>query len=274
MRYLPLLMTLPFVIACSTIFEDRSVCPCILTLYPDTEGEKIAADMTVWCFDEDMNIQHYIKVKESDTGKPLEIPLKREKAHIAVWGNISPMSSVMDSMTCKSAIHNLSEKNMDRLLSYLKTIDIDADKESVSDTVSFRKEYIPVKIKLTGGYKPEEIVLRFKGAGDTIMTDRSGTYGYSELKPEGIAEEGNAVYRFNIYRQSAISSLEMEITAKSQDLPARSHHIHLGKILEEGKYDTTRDNPEPITLEFALDNGFIKLTVGGWIYTDKADITI
>lgn len=274
MKYLPLLMTLPLVIACSTIFEDRSVCPCILTLYPDTGEEKLAADMTVWCFDEDMNIQHYIKVKNSDTGKPLEIPLKREKTYIAVWGNISSMSSVKDSMTSKSAIHNLSEKNMDRLLSYLTTIDIDANEESVSDTVSFRKEYIPVKIKLTGGYKPEEIVLHFKGAGDTIMTDRSGTYGNSELTPEGIAEEGNAVYGFNIYRQSDVSSLIVEITAQAKDLPARRHHIHLGKILEEGKYNTTGDNPEPIMLEFALDNGFIKLTVGGWIYTDKADIII
>ena len=241
--------------ACS-IKEDRTPCPCLLTLdfnCPDVpEARSVGLQVTsqgnmVW--------KDTVDVDRTRNGYSISVP--RSALHVRAWIGTSGLAT-------EAGLVIPLGKDCPEV--YMHDSDIRASGEYVYETVTLRKNHCVLTLTTEGdGHISTGMRLRGNIAGyDAVGQPLCGEFEFP-LKDGGISEGYKAV----LPRQTD-ASLMLEIEDGKGDYKA----FALGRYIVSSGYDWSSPDLEDIsvTLDYALTE--VRLVINGWESVYRYDIEI
>lgn len=247
MKLSPILLfsaTIVAVASCS-IKEDRSGCPCVLTVSLQETTENVV--ISGWN-DENKIIYDILKPGGKDCSIKYRVPRGRCEMSAIIGYEGLVLSDEMlfipegGQMTCLYASASV----------------IDTDRETTEHDVSFKKNHVKVNLSFKDtdtGLSPYDIQVRSNVAGIDMKT-LSPIMGNFVCTPE--IKDGKG-YEFVIPRQID-ESLSIDLMRGDEKYDT----IAMGSIIASTGYDWTADALADIDLVIDLPKGEISITVSGW----------
>lgn len=244
LKYIMMLAAIAAVPACS-IKEDRSSCPCMLTVdFPEA-----AAKVMMNCWNQERRIID--DVLELDGEKCIR------KYHVPKGSCTVSAIEGYEGLEVSGEVLLIPEgKQMSCL--YACASDVATDGETAEYKVDFKKNYVKVNLCFSGsetGLCPYDLLVRSNVAGLEMRT-LSPVAGTFMCTPEISEAKG---YQFIIPRQlDETLSIDLMQGAEIYDT------IILGRIIASTGYDWTAEELADIDLVIDLPKGEISITVSGW----------
>lgn len=244
LKYIMMLAAIAAVPACS-IKEDRSSCPCMLTVdFPEA-----AAKVMMNCWNQERRIID--DVLELDGEKCIR------KYHVPKGSCTVSAIEGYEGLEVSGEVLLIPEgKQMSCL--YACASDVATDGETAEYKVDFKKNYVKVNLCFSGsetGLCPYDLLVRSNVAGLEMRT-LAPVIGTFTCTPEISEAKG---YQFIIPRQLDETLLiDLMQGAEIYDT------IILGRIIASTGYDWTAEELADIDLVIDLSKREISITVSGW----------
>lgn len=244
LKYIMMLAAIAAVPACS-IKEDRSSCPCMLTVdFPEA-----AAKVMMNCWNQERRIID--DVLELDGEKCIR------KYHVPKGSCTVSAIEGYEGLEVSGEVLLIPEgKQMSCL--YACASDVATDGETAEYKVDFKKNYVKVNLCFSGsetGLCPYDLLVRSNVAGLEMRT-LAPVIGTFTCTPEISEAKG---YQFIIPRQlDETLSIDLMQGAEIYDT------IILGRIIASTGYDWTAEELADIDLVIDLSKREISITVSGW----------
>ena len=257
MKLSPILLfsvTIVVVASCS-IKEDRSACPCVLTvsLQETTENVMISG----W---NDENKIIYDILKPDGKECPIKYRVPRDRCEIsAIIG--------YEELVLSDDVLLIPEGSQMSCLYACASV-VDTDSETAECEVNFKKNHVKVNLSFRNSDTalcPYDIQVRGTVAGIEMKT-LSPVRGNFVCTPETNDGKG---YEFVIPRQMD-ESLSVDLMRGNEKYDT----IALGSIIASTGYDWTADELADIDLVIDLPMGEISITVSGWDGPFSTTVTI
>lgn len=254
LKYIIAFAAVTFVSACS-IKEDRSDCPCSLTvtLHETTEEVMISG----WS-DGRRIINDILKPNDKEYTAKYRVPRGRCE--------ISALKGYEEFVLSDDVLLIPEGSQMSCL--YACASEVDTDCETAECKVNFKKNHVKVNLSFSDtdtGLSPYDIQVRSNVAGIDMKT-LSPVMGNFICTPE--IKDGKG-YEFVIPRQID-ESLSIDLMRGNEKYDT----IALGRIIASAGYDWTADELADIDLVIDLPRGEISITVSGWDGPFSTTVTI
>ncbi len=260
--------------ACTTIREDRTVCPCWCSIDFSNVDPSIDS-LYLWFFDENGMLLHRDTIRSHEYCNYYEVELARGAVDYYVWGNVAANTILEDNSTVSSSLLMIDGMQADPLYYYSKSID--TFRENCKDTVNMNKEHSVIDILLVGGYVPE-YSLTMK-----IEAETSGQYIDGRVIEEGcnivlspeLCDTDKYLFRFNMMRQTNLQALKMTLFAANIDNEEMViKDIPLGLWLADLGFAMTEANLSDISIELDIAMGVVTINVEDWNMTEPVKIVM
>ena len=249
MKLFPILLfsaTVVSIASCS-IKEDRSGCPCVLTI----DASDIRADeISIIC----SNTSRLLKTTliPIETGPILKINVPRGRVNVATYTGNEFSKDQNDTLVIPYG------KEADCI--YANACQINTDAETAYTRIALNKQFTRISLKFAN--LPED----WNGP-NTRLTVSGKTNGLSlnDLSPsEGefkcdVAPDNKGSFSFKVPRQKG-NDLYCRIENEEQI----SAPIALGEILESIGFDWTKENLDDISLELEFPSSVISVSITDW----------
>lgn len=254
LKYIMMLTAITAVSACS-IKEDRSVCPCMLTV----DLPAITAKVMINCWNSEYKIID--DVLELDGEKCTR------KYHVPRGSCTVSVVRGYENLVVSDEVLLIPEgKQMSCL--YASASDVATDGETAEYSVDFKKNYVKVSLCFSdreSGLCPYDLIVRSNVSGLEMRT-LAPVIGTFTCVPEISDGKG---YQFIIPRQiDETLSIDLMRGIEIYDT------ITLGRIIASTGYDWTAEELADIDLVIDLPKGEISITVSGWDGPFSTTITI
>ena len=266
-RYLKYTVLMLLCAAQSCILEDRENCPTYLSIdFSDTPDEVesiclILRHESGWMFRD--------TVHGSESGSIYEIPVKKGLMTVAVFGNVRQMEY-------NEGYSVTTGNEADSLYTCFFTAEYTG--ELSSDTISVRKDFIGLHLKIMG---------RENTAGKVSVAVESSSVGYDlngnvirgtyrhtpELIESPDSISGHYQYVSRITRQGD-DSLLLRITVQEEGRKAEELSVNLHEYLSGLELESEDDGLRDLYLTVDLSRSTMTVSPIGWEYTDKIEIEI
>ncbi len=260
-------------VACTTIKEDRSVCPCWCSIDFSNVDPSIDS-LYLWFFDESGSLIIRDTIYSGEYHDYYEVELARGVVDYYVWGNVASNTILDDNGTVSSSLLKMDDIQADPLYYYSKRID--TFRENCKDTVNMNKEHSVIDIVLAGGdvhEYPLTMKIEAETAGQYIdgrLIDRKSNI---ILTPEP-GEMNLCLFKFKTMRQSNPGTLKMTLLAVVNDKEVVVGNIPLGMWLAELGYDMSGANLSDISLELDIALGIVTIDIEDWNMTEPVKIVM
>ncbi len=258
--------------ACSTIREDRSVCPCWCSIdFTDVDSSSVK-ELRLWFFASDGRLLCRDTLYSGEYDNHYEIELERGAVNYYVWGNMGGNTVLDDNSTLNATLLKRQDTDADSLYYYGKRLD--ASGENCVDTVMMHKEHSVVTIVLLGGYSGKEpLYMEIVGNTAGYYINRGFLEGGCEiLLPPAKEWDGRCEFEFKILRQSALEELCMVLHTVNENGEKITNTFPLGMWLLDMGYDMTDENMSDILVELDLAMGYAFIKVEDWQETEPVRI--
>ena len=260
---------------CSGIFEDRSDCPCYLTLLLDGCDPSRVRNLHVWLFDSSGDILRRDTLYGGEYGNGYRVLVKRDMVECRVWGNITEATYIRKDMRPEAILLKKQTLSADSLFFYGSGIHTEG--EEVSAKVVLRKEFLTVKVLLKNaaetGYPVGMQILSGSEGLDINGKPVAGT-GVTAAFPEpGEGEEPE--YRFRLLRQEECAGIRLLITDGPMDQTGSSEVLKeypLGEWLVQNGYDMKAENLSDVEIEIDFSASLITVSAEDWRETYPVDV--
>ena len=257
MKLLPTLLCAVIIvsIASCSIKEDRSDCPCVLTVtLHETTGKVMISGWS----DRRRIINDILKPDDKEYTAKYRVP--RDRCGISAFRGY-------EELVLSNDVLLIPEGNQMSCLYACASV-VDTDRETAEYEVSFKKNHVKVNLSFSDsdtGLSPYDIQVRSNVAGIDMKT-LSPVMGNFVCTPE--IKDGKG-YEFVMPRQID-ESLSMELMRSNEKFDT----IALGSIISSTGYDWTADDLADIDLVIDLPRGEVSITVSGWDGPFSTTVTI
>ena len=232
-------------IASCSIKEDRSDCPCVLTVtLHETTGKVMISGWN----DGRRIINDILKPDDKEYTAKYRVP--RDRCGISAFRGY-------EELVLSNDVLLIPEGNQMSCL-YASASVVDTDRETAEYEVSFKKNHVKVNLSFSDsdtGLSPYDIQVRSNVAGIDMKT-LSPVMGNFVCTPE--IKDGKG-YEFVVPRQID-ESLSIDLMRGNEKYDT----IALGSIIASTGYDWAADDLADIDLVIDLPKGEISITVSGW----------
>ncbi|MEG1290523.1 MAG: hypothetical protein RR919_09200 [Bacteroidales bacterium] len=250
-----LIITLISLTSCTKfVWEDRSECPCILTL-DLSNVDKNVSELHLWIFGEDNSILSRDTIAPDRFGGTYDVLIKREMVKYYVWGNIKGATKLQDNLTLNSTLTKVENSSADSLYHYSKQLSTNF--ESQIDTVYLNKEFITLYFYLDG--KPEivgsEIIIEITSSGGYYL---DGSIINSASNVQSTITPAENYCSIRLTRQK-IEDMYLLLYSQTDTQKVLIDKYCLGTLLKQNKYDMHSILLQDIIIEIDFSNTFINL---------------
>ncbi|MEG2471524.1 MAG: hypothetical protein RSA75_09685 [Bacteroidales bacterium] len=275
LKIILILFSVTFVSCTKFVWEDRSECPCILTL-DLSNVDKNVSELHLWIFGEDNSILSRDTIAPDRFGGTYDVLIKREMVKYYVWGNIKGATKLQDNLTLNSTLTKVENSSADSLYHYSKQLNTNF--ESQTDTVLLNKEFISVNVTLKSTVsKFDKISLEMYGNSAGFYIDKRfiGGIGKITCVPDGNNKENNTVFKYRLTRQEYLQDISIVIIVTTrQGIPIVLTDFPLGNYLQENGYNMQAKNLSDIKIDMDLSANIITIKVDNWQVTVPGNIEI
>ena len=249
MKLLPTLLCSVIIvsIASCSIKEDRSDCPCVLTI----DASDIRADeIYIIC----SNTTRLLKTSliPIETGPILEINVPRGCVNVAAYTGNEFSTEQNDTLVIPYG------KEADCI--YANTCQINTDAETAYTRIDLNKQFARITLEFTN--LPEN----WSGPNiGLIVSGKTNGLSLNDLSPsEGefncdIAPDNKGIFSFKVPRQKGT-----DLYCRIENEGLTSVPIALGEILESIGFDWTKENLDDISLELEFPSSVISVSITDW----------
>lgn len=260
---------LPVLAGCGDIFEDRSACPCYLSL--DFSGCDTARvrNLVVWVLDGGGGILRRDTVRASDYRAKYRVPVRRGTVFCRVWGNLGESTSVRSATEAGTGTVLETQEGQAADPLYFYGAELEARGEETAGTVELRKEHLTVTVRFKGSldirYPADMSVICGRG----IALDGKPLPGTAAAPPfERYAgtPDGASLpqFRFRLLRQAETEALILRVTGGEGIV---KHEYPLGDWLVRSGYDMVAENLRDVELEIDFSLSVVTVVTEDWILT-------
>ena len=258
----PVILLAAIICSCSTIEEDRDICPCWYTI-DFTEVDRSVQNLHLWIYDENGKLLCRDSLENGAYGR-YDVKLERGKAYCYVWGNFSDSTIIFGEPLKDAYFIKADSCSSDPLFHYSKVLQTGA--EWGCDTVMLQKEFAILDFTLKGKleYKEQlqiEIVQSVCGryVYGGFVEGKSHIYAY----PQHL-DDDSSQFRLRMMRQSSLDGIVAIITALDGDERVVIREFPLGEWLDALGYDMNAKNLADIVVELDLAIGDVSIMVDNW----------
>lgn len=243
-------LTTLFLLSCTSIFEERSDCPCYVTLDFSKTDPSIKR-LELWFFGSGGELLVKDTLYSEQYEKPYNIELKREMIECHIWGNF----------------------NTDSL--YYGAPSLDATGDNLHKEVEICREYANVTLILNGeegdGFLSSQISCPSSGR------EIDGGFIEKEIKVEGeksLDSKGNLNFRYRIIRQKSMEKMKLLMSRYSPQGAEIVESLELGDLLSGIGYDMEAKNLKDIVISADMSFTSLKIVVESWNEKDTVTVII
>ena len=258
----PVLLIAAIISACSTIEEDRSLCPCWYTI-DLTEVDRSVQNLYLWIFNQDGTMICNDTLQSGSYGK-YEVKLDKGESYCYIWGNLIDSTILYNDHSYGSYFIKQDSCSSDPLFHYAKVLNTSG--ESGCDTVSLNKEYAQVNFTLKG-----ELKVKGQLVMDINMHTRGRYIHGGFVEGNNIihtfpqrADGDSSLFRFKMMRQESFEDVTATIAAVVDNEKFVVKHFPFGKWLVASGYDARAQNLGDITMELDLALGLLSIKSDHW----------
>lgn len=233
-------LTMLFLSGCTSIFEERSDCPCYVTLDLSRTNPSIER-LELWFFSSDGKLLAMDTLYSEEYKAPYNIELKRGMIGCHIWGNF----------------------NTDSL--YYGAGSLDATGESLYKEVEVCKEYAEITLTLNGG--EGDGCLSSRISCPTSGREIDGRFIEREKTIEGeksFDSKGNLLFRYRIIRQNSMERMKLLMSRYSPQGAEVVESLELGVLLSGIGYDMESKNLKDIVISMDMSFTSLKIVVEPW----------
>ncbi len=236
--------------SCDSIMEDRSACPCFVTL--DFSGTDTSIKrLDLWFLASDGEILARDTILKESYLLPYNVRLAKDMVGCHVWGNPDT-----DSL-------------------YYSGTELDATGETVHEYIEVCREYADIYLILDGsegdGILSSWITCSTSGRGI------DGEYIEQEHIVSGIKEidsDGNLFFRYRIIRQKSMEKMKLAVSTYSYEGSKVVNSYDLGGWLSAIGYDMEAENLEDVVIGADFSFSCFNIEVEAWNIKKSIVITI
>lgn len=269
-----ILLSVMFSSACTKfVWEDRSDCPCILTL-DLSNVDKNVSELHLWMFGEDNKILYRDTIPPARFGGTYDVQIKREMVNYYIWGNIKGATKLRDNLSINSTLTKVENSSADSLYHYSKQLNTNF--ESQIDTVLLNKEFITVNVTLKSAVsKGDKISLEMYGNSTGFYVDKRFVGGIGKIMVVPDYKGDNTAFKYRLTRQEYLQDISIVIIITTQQgIPIVLTDFPLGKYLQDNGYNMQAKNLSDINIELDLSANIFTIKVDDWQITVPSDIEI
>ena len=241
---------------------NRKECPSLFTLDLSNVDNNVN-ELRVWVFDSDNNIIKRDTISSSYFGGDYLMKVPRESITYYLWGNLKSATHINENNSLGSYLTNLENFQPDSLYFFSNTID--ADRESLRDTVFLFKEFITIYMTVLGDTSSYEIVLEgaTNNAGYYINGKLVGKKSNQTILPSCVSEK-LATYEFRVTRQNNLSDIYIKGIATIDEKSVNIFSLPLDSYISESLYDMKSPSLEDIKVEVDLTCNTLTISIDDW----------
>lgn len=256
-----LLLQFAIVIQLSTscsVKEDRSECPCTLTL--DLSQIMIGQTVTVIGLSEDNTFDRTIMV--SGENSVIKERVSKGKVHLCAYTGIADMVSNKVSLTIPTG------GQCDSV--YMSSYDISCKGESEIDTVRLYKQYAEVTVRFTDSVDEQfPFSIRAKGKISGIDTySLDPVIGEFVFQPQPEGEFGRE-FRFRVPRQ-----IDKSLCIEIWDSRSLLSTLDIGEEIDKNGFDWNKENLDDVSIDIDYAHSEMHLRIIDWEESIDKDVTI
>lgn len=277
---------------CNTIEEDRSDCPCWLSI-DVSHVDKSVANLHLWFFDNSGALLYRDTLYPEEYAYPYRIEIKRDMITYHAWGNIGRGTILDDNLSLSASLTKTEDVSADSLYSYSGTLSTIG--ETATDTIILNKEFATVDITLLSvPQQGDDIYLELYCSTAGRYIDRRYIAGTSRIRVDNentgtkslpikfgpptveLWAPENTHFSFRLIRQEEkyVKDMSMTLFAVHDNKESIIATLPFGEWLLESGYDMTAQNMEDINMTLDLSLNYVTVTIDNWQTTVPADITI
>lgn len=268
-------ITALLLISSCTVLEERSGCPCYLTM-DLTKIDKGIREWQLWLFTPEGEIMFKDTIYRRAYSTPYTVQVPRNRQmQCLLWGNARGATLLDETMTPATSLLKKEGVLADSLYFFSETVD--TWKEDGWVRVEPRKEFATVDIYMQGWVDIEYVVELI------LRCDTKGFYVNGEFYPGNVDTHmqfhnlGNyySHFRGRILRQPDTENIRLSMLLKKKEIDGTvgeiivDKDIPIGKYLEENGYDMNKLVLEDIRMDIDYSNNNFMIKAEDWEATYK-----
>ena len=248
-----------------TILEERSGCPCYLTV-DLAKVDKSIREWQLWLFDNDGELMFKDTIYRRSYTSPYVVQVPRNRQlQCFMWGNARSATTLDEAYSLSTLILKKEGLPADSLFSYADTID--TWKEDGLMRVSPRKEFATIDIYIYGWAEIDfvaEMELVCDSRGFFVRGDFYPDEVSVQMELEGI-DDYYTHFSGRMLRQPDTENIRLSLMLKRKEIDGKigqvlvNQDIPIGKYLEENGYDM--QNPQLQDIRMELDYSYTNITI-------------
>jgi hypothetical protein len=269
------IMALALLGSSCTVLEERSGCPCYLTL-DLTKIDKGIREWQFWLFTPDGEIMYKDTIYRRSYSSPYTVQVPRNRRmQCLLWGNARGATLLDETMTPATSLLKKEDVLADSLYFFADTVD--TWKEDGWVSVEPKKEFATVDIYMQGWVDIEYVVELI------LKCDTKGFYvdgGFYSGKVEthmqfDDIDEYCSHFQGRILRQPDTENLKLSMLLKKKEIDGTlgpvivDKDIPIGKYLEENGYDMHKPILEDIRMDIDYSRNSFMIKAEDWEATYK-----
>ena len=254
-----------FCLASCTIFEERSGCPCYLTV-DFSKVDKGIREWQLWLFDDDGGLMYKDTVYRRSYSSPYVVQVPRNRqVQCFMWGNARGATILEEAYSSSTLLLKKEGLPADSLFFYADTID--TWKEDGLMSVSPRKEFATIDIYIYGWAEIDFV------AEMELLCDSRGFYVGGDFYPDKISvqmpvtgiDDYYTHFSGRMLRQHDTENIKLSLILKQKEIDGKigkelvNQEIPIGMFLEANGYDM--QNPILQDIRMELDYSYSNITV-------------
>lgn len=262
-------------ISSCTVLEERSGCPCYLTM-DLTKIDKGIREWQLWLFTPEGEIMFKDTIYRRAYSTPYTVQVPRNRQmQCLLWGNARGATLLDETMTPATSLLKKEGVLADSLYFFSETVD--TWKEDGWVRVEPRKEFATVDIYMQGWVDIEYVVELI------LRCDTKGFYVNGEFYPGNVDTHmqfhnlGNyySHFRGRILRQPDTENIRLSMLLKKKEIDGTvgeiivDKDIPIGKYLEENGYDMNKLVLEDIRMDIDYSTNNFMIKAEDWEATYK-----
>lgn len=263
MAYALFLATLPL-FGCNKIWEDRDICPTVVSF--NTDKENSTKSVNLWVFDSFGNLL----LKDSLSAKALshkEFKIKRGATKLYLWANIGKATKEIVTENSLKALSKRGGVSADSLYFFENQRVLTGDTSVIN--VHWRKNFATVTVEFLKAQKLQKIEMDVVCPGGGFYIDGNEYRALSVAQAVTSVEVvGHNSLTFRALRQADLAKVYMNVRFTPQEgKPEQTLSLPIGEMLCSRGYDMREDNLQDIDIQIDLALLSVTLKVGNWYYT-------
>lgn len=262
-------------ISSCTVLEERSGCPCYLTM-DFTKIDKGIREWQFWLFTPEGEIMFKDTIYRRSYSSPYTVQVPRDRQmQCLLWGNARSATLLDETMSPATSILKKEGVLADSL--YFFSDIVDTWKEDGWVSVEPRKEFATVDVYMLGWAGIEyvvELIIECDTKGFYVDGDFYPGKVYTQMQFDNI-DNNYSHFSGRILRQPDTENIKLSMLLKKKEIDGTignvivDKDIPIGKYLEENGYDMHNPVLEDIRMDIDYSNNDFRIKAEDWEATYK-----